>query len=256
MARSRTQPVGFTLIELMVVLSIIALLMTILLPVLGRVRALGRQTLEQSAARMLLIGHQAWTTEHNGVLFSTTDHTPDYKVVNNHGDVLWDPATNFSDAGSHAGYSWRLAPYFDNNIEGALLVNDQARVLDEYDPAAPTTYNYLTNIVPSLGLNQSIGRNFHPVLNPEPLSRISQVRQPTRLLVAASGHSALFPDYPDGYKEVSAPAGAYDPDNPGAFGHIHLRWDRKAVVGFMDGHAELKGEEQINEAPGLWDGNP
>lgn len=55
---------GFTLVELLVVISIIALLVSILLPTLSAARDAARQTLCKSRMRQLLIGIQMYAHDH------------------------------------------------------------------------------------------------------------------------------------------------------------------------------------------------
>ncbi len=64
-ADSERHPVGFTLIELIVVISIIALLVGILLPALGKSRAVARRL--QCMTKMISIGHAItmYATEHD-----------------------------------------------------------------------------------------------------------------------------------------------------------------------------------------------
>ncbi|MEM1011811.1 MAG: type II secretion system protein [Planctomycetota bacterium] len=57
---------GFTLVELLVVIGIIALLVGILLPVLGNARASASQVRALSDVRQLLVAHQFYRLEHEG----------------------------------------------------------------------------------------------------------------------------------------------------------------------------------------------
>ena len=57
---------GFTLVELLVVVAIIALLLGILLPALGRARQLARTTKCLSNVRNMQVAHQMYMSAHNG----------------------------------------------------------------------------------------------------------------------------------------------------------------------------------------------
>lgn len=59
---------GFTFIELLVVVSIIAVLMAILMPVIGMVRSVARSAVCQSNMRQLYMGVQAFGEDHDGEL--------------------------------------------------------------------------------------------------------------------------------------------------------------------------------------------
>ncbi|MEM1355549.1 MAG: type II secretion system protein [Planctomycetota bacterium] len=253
---------AFTLIELLVVISVIALLISILLPVLGAARDSAKRTKELSAARMITAANRMWIDDHDSTLFKTTDYSPPQTIRNNYGDIVWNHLTQTGDAGAFLGYSWRLAPYFDYNIEGALLINEQAGVLNEYEPSAPTLYNYLTGDGPSFGMNFYMGEmSGQSPLYPYDLVYERQVQQPSGMLIAASARNPFtigdFDKYPAGFRYVSRPTDQYYEARTLAqfFGYMHLRWDQKAVIAYLDGHADMMGEQEINDTPTLWDGS-
>lgn len=61
---------GFTLVELLVVISIIALLLSVLMPVLGKVRAEGRSIMCSNYIRQITLGLRLYSESNNGKLFS------------------------------------------------------------------------------------------------------------------------------------------------------------------------------------------
>ena len=272
--RRRHAP-GFTLIELLVVIAIIALLIGILLPALGQARMCALRTIELSAAKQLLVGHHGYTDDNRGSLLQTYDPKPAVDVFNDHGTKLWDAATassGFGGTGALNGYSWRLAPYFDYTVAGALLVGAQSRVLRDWKSEGidELAYTYITNTSPSLGMNACIGgsNDFFWADPDKPLSpfeqqirdatlsaygvrifaREQQVSSPSEQMVVASARSNAFTDYPDGYRRVKPVEGAYDPDDRDSFGNIDLRWNGKAVIGRLDGSGDLAKQQDLSVA--------
>lgn len=157
-----------------------------------------------------------------------------------------------------AAYRWphRLRPYLGDRFRATLYVNEQAQYYDER-----LNDDYALSIATTFGMNGVfVGGDFSSTVKDKPVRRVAEAHSPARLLVFGSArYRALDPKA--GYWRVSAPCfgwpaadiavGASDPSRDADYGYLAPRWDGRAVVGFLDGHVELRSVAQLRDMR-LW----
>lgn len=230
---------GFTLVELLVVVSIVALLVGILLPALSSAKRQGRMMRELAASRTLMIAYVMYADDHAGEVL------PGYY-----------PGPAKDDLGNAVGfpinkrYPWRLAPYVDYQIRDSFLVHSQREEVESLK-ASGAAYAYTVSVVPSFGLNtQYVGGNelfgWLPYVR-----RIDEPARPSGLIVFASARST--PSGPgshvEGYFEVRPPiVPSYNRrDDAFKFGFVDPRYSGAAAVGFFDAHAGMLPEDEFHD---------
>lgn len=112
---------GFTLVELLVVISIIALLIALLLPALSAAREMGRSTQCLSNLRQMGVSTEAYVTDYNGMMYAYHDGH-----VNPDGLTIW--TTIMRDEGYiqvQEGWGqtapWIAAEYLENKARAGIL---------------------------------------------------------------------------------------------------------------------------------------
>ncbi len=251
---------GFTIVELMVVVAIIAVLLAMLLPVLSSAKQTGNLTTELGAARQLMVAYQNYTVTHNGLLM------PGYLIGMHAYDQSGQPIDNAIAAGR---YMWRLLPYIDYAVE-ALYTNENRDLLERLENEDPEHYRYAISLFPSLGLNtswlggdeqdQAFDPVFLSIFGRYYLAHITAAKRPGDLIVFASARgkdsTQLLGKKPfEGYFKVMSRnltgtrwALEYDPsDPPVEYGYLSLRYGGSAVTAFLDGHADLMPEKQLRD---------
>lgn len=255
LAANRIRRGGFTLIELLVIVGIIALLISMLLPVLGKARRQAQLTEELAAVRQLMIAYLAYTTDNHGALMPgriEVDKYPGMKVPDDLGNEL-------KPVEAANRWTWRLSAYIQYNLRGTILVNERAAAFADRDQL---DWAYRVSVFPSFGMNMyNIGGDLEaPGMNlPGYLRRITQARHSSQLIVFASARDSAnvhgyFLIQPPVYKlpmwssPQTWPAGEYrESDHGGMWGNVHPRWDGRAVVGCLDGHAEALTIDQLRD---------
>ncbi len=266
---------GFTLIELMVVIAIIALLVTLVAVSLKTVRSGARRTVSLSALKQIMAAYRSYSDDNRGQLM------PGYIGVD-----LFDPGQPFENLRvtlpggtllqpeDKQSYVWRLAPYVDNAWEVFYTELRDAGLMAELEAEyANGVFGPFGNSVtggiserPTFGLNSIFvgGDSVHggPVvkdMNPwtptDPdvviaATRFTQVKNPARLIVfsatakADTGSNVDMND-PNGIQLL----GTYV---EGGFGYVELRppytildeaqdlWLSEARAWTVGAHGEVK----------------
>lgn len=245
---------GFTLVELLVVIGIMAVLMSLLLPGLGKAKRRARMIEEMSAVRQLLISAHIYSDDYRGMVFP--GYVTDATLVDNTGRMLQFPI--------NARYPWRIAPYLGNSFETIYCAENRAR-LSRFRQSDQASYAYAVSVYPSLGINSYfIGGNetefpaaaanvkFGPGTV---VTAVSQINNPSLLAHFISARSATTGADANGYYQVTPPQIAGRVWAPRwssglqveQWGFVAPRFDGRAVAGMMDGHARTLNVTQVQD---------
>ena len=244
---------AFTLLELMVTMSLVAVLLTLVIVPLHRVRQSANRTNSLNGLKQMVLAYSAYSTDHRyrlmpGFLGETLLSELKITAELPGGTSLVDcDAGMICDA---SGYVWRLAPYLDDVWKTmyvdyrskALLSQLEVEYLDgTYGPGTidPASDELGISIVPSFGMNSIFvgGDSFHGgsevtpfnpwnTLGNDPLAatRFSEVKNPAKLIVfgttaRASDDLPILDEVYDsderllGYVELRAPFTVFDDAN-------------------------------------------
>ncbi|MFI4854921.1 MAG: hypothetical protein ACIAQF_08100, partial [Phycisphaerales bacterium JB065] len=158
---------------------------------------------------------------------------------------------------------YRLGPYFDFAWAGTTHIGSRADLLEQRDqilaqPFGIQQWSYEVSVFPSFGINRRyiggdyrrqdwIDQHYH-------VRRMADAFQASKLIAFASARFNVGSTRVDGYIEIDPPpVGArFDSDastaSPAtAFGHVDLRYNTHAAVGWMDGHASTLDEQGITD---------
>jgi prepilin-type N-terminal cleavage/methylation domain-containing protein/prepilin-type processing-associated H-X9-DG protein len=269
---------GFTLIELLVVIAIIGVLVSILLPALGKAKSLGRQTRELTAAGQIMTAFTMYADDHKSMVIpgyaSRAWVNGSMRVLNTDGDRLFDEKAQ--------RFPFRLAPYLNYNFRGLYQSDKLLAELRDKEPAYSAygvDYDYVVSLYPSLGMNtafiggsdryQSYDRLFQRLFGRTHIERLGDAVRPSELLTFASARAESQPAIPvlgrpEGYFRVDPPRFAassgplwessYDSltTQPGQnSGFVSLRHNNRAVIALLDGHGKTASWEGLNDMR-LW----
>ncbi len=217
----RVQP-GFTLVELLVVISIAAMLLGLLLPALGQARSAAKATLCLSNVRQAATTLLLYTQDHDGRFVTHSQNHPD-------GRLWWFGLETTAGGGSTAGVNRPLdpsrsplAPYFGGDLHDGLACpdfpDDDPRFVKKF---AERSAHY--------GYNGGLVWPFPVAATPR---RIDELDQPAAVFAFADAihqdaGSVFYEPHSVAYRKPGFVAGAAH------FRHAHTT----ANLAYLDGHA-------------------
>lgn len=271
------KPSGFTLIEVLVVLAVVALLMAVLLPGLARARASGKEVRGMSNLRQLLTAYTFYYTENDDhVLYGYSPGSVGGKDI-----VIHDKVSGYDFKGLPAQrYPWRISPYL-SDVWGVVYSHRRPppRPASGDSESAAFSKAYRISVHPTFGINSAYvgghehflykgfvrnGATYLPNSGAHVVFRASEVRNPSQLLVFADSRSrgGGVSETDEGLSYVSPPrAGGHQwavvdgkfkvLNSTGFLGLPEGRYSIRAIIGFFDGHIERLLPEELDDMR-LW----
>lgn len=258
---------AFTLVELLIVIGIISLLIGILLPTLGRARAIAKEIKSASGLRQMLIGYAMYHQENKGALLWGYPNG----TVNGVSVLVYDPRSQQTLGFPIADrYPWRLLPYV-SNVWQIVHAHDECPPIPTTNDTTGWNQAYQLSVSPTYGINAVFlgGHRSHdgfvgdvPNLAGPSVFRANHVKRPTEIIVFAdartyqnkkwngTGLSFLTPPRANGEK-WRVEREKFIPLLNTAIGIPQGWFTEKTVVGFFDGHVEKRRPSELTDMR-LW----
>ena len=247
---------GFSLVEMLVAVAILGLLAGV--SGAAYQKALGKASLvaEVGAGKSLSQAYLLAASENSGRYLAAYDQTArNQTVLNAQGKPVSMPEIKYR-------YPFRLAPYFNYQMEGTILVNrNEAQIIRQMGSGG-TMYDYGLSVFPAMGINRYlVGGSVDPNGGVEHAADCIQTTgqaDKSVIVFVSAGSSEV-----DGYEYVTPPNGPRGQWNsakwtknsdPGNYGHVAARFDGKAVAGFLDGSVRVFSLEELRDMR-LWSKN-
>jgi prepilin-type N-terminal cleavage/methylation domain-containing protein len=217
---------GFTLVELLVVIGVIAVLVSLLLPALGNARRASERTVCLSQLRQLQTAQMLYAAEQDNLLVAAGDGT------------------------EQGGWIGLLQPY----SKSPLVRRCPADLSVHFSQPVTSTGRLRTT---SYGINNFVSPT-HAPFGRKPLRKITQVRSSSRViqfaeLAEAGSYATADHLHVQSFSNILAPQltlgliGRQMPLN--RHGGAKDTWNAVVTVSFLDGHAEALRIREVYSSP-------
>ncbi|QYY34449.1 hypothetical protein [Ruficoccus sp. ZRK36] len=243
--------------EMLVCLAVVGVLTSLTFTVVHKAGSYADMSNEVSAARRLIGGFHLYSQDHSGRFMPGLDRTVSSIAYR-------DRQVSFAEAPHR--YPFRIAPYLNYELDGAIFVNGNREQIEEMYGTSGSIHDYIVSLWPAFGMNMFFvggkvdgAGDLMVEQQNDVISRQSQMED--SIIVFASGglRASAGMNVDDdilGYHEVRAPhtwssMGWKESSNPGEYGNVAFRHDGKAVCAFLDGSVQTMKAEELRDMR-LW----
>ena len=245
-SRDKSRP-GFTLVELLVTITIIIVLAALVFTVTGKIRASAQQANAMSSLRQIGIANVAYCSENNGYLNTIRDSPGEkgaYEAKGGKwvGDSFVGRMQPYLFPGSETTNQTELAKHINASLADLLGTTNLKTMAGSIFSGVRLTTD--GSALPNpIAINSVLRPKWGPA---NPPSSVSKFGDPSAVLYLTFGRYYFKPEHIRAYKPLPPPGDNFA---------IYYLPNRKGIFCFLDGHVEMLSppieDRRLGESPAL-----